>query len=112
LLGLVKEIAPGIKRGGIIFNPETAPGGGKFYLDAFEAATGSLGIEPTIMPVRSDAEIESAIITLGREQGGLVVSSDCFMVLHIETVIFATSRNKVPAIFQDALFPERGGSWT
>ena len=31
-LGLFKEIAPGIKRAGIMFNPDTAPGGGKFFL--------------------------------------------------------------------------------
>jgi putative tryptophan/tyrosine transport system substrate-binding protein len=30
-LGLLKEIAPRIKRAAIMFNPDTAPGGGKYF---------------------------------------------------------------------------------
>ena len=49
-LSLLKEIAPGIKRAAFMFNPETAPDGGKYFLASFEAAAGSLGIEPVAMP--------------------------------------------------------------
>jgi putative tryptophan/tyrosine transport system substrate-binding protein len=45
-LGLLKEIAPTIKRAAIMFNPDTAPGGGKYFLPAFEVAARSLGVEP------------------------------------------------------------------
>ena len=55
-----------------MFNPETVPGLEKYFLASFEAAAGSLGIEPVAMPVRSDAEIETAVATLGAEQAGLV----------------------------------------
>jgi putative ABC transport system substrate-binding protein len=44
-LGLLKEIAPGIKRAGIMFNPDTAPGGGKFFLGSFDAAARSRAVE-------------------------------------------------------------------
>ena len=71
-LSLLKEIAPGIKRAAFMFNPETAPDGGKYFLASFEAAAGSLGIEPVAIPVRSDTEIETAIAALGAEQAGLV----------------------------------------
>ena len=37
-LDLLKEIAPGIKRAGIMFNPDTAPSGGSVFLGSFEAA--------------------------------------------------------------------------
>jgi putative tryptophan/tyrosine transport system substrate-binding protein len=37
-LGLLKDIAPGITRAGIIFDPETPPSGGKYLMDSFEAA--------------------------------------------------------------------------
>ena len=69
-LSLLKEIAPGIKRAAFVFNPDTAPGGGKHFLASFEASAGSLGIESVAMPVRSDAEIETAVATLGAEQAG------------------------------------------
>ena len=81
-LGLLKEIAPGIKRAGILFNPDTAPGGGDFYLGSFEAAARALAVEPVTMRVRSDAEIEAAIAALGRERAGLVMMDDSFMAVH------------------------------
>jgi putative ABC transport system substrate-binding protein len=44
-----------------MFNPDTAPAGGKTFLASFKAAAGSRGIEPVATPVGSDAEIETAI---------------------------------------------------
>ena len=69
-LSLLKEIAPGIKRAAFMFNPDTAPAGGKYFLASFEAAAGAVGIEPVAMPVRSDAEIETAIAALGARASG------------------------------------------
>src|SRR5262249_11104541 len=51
-LGLLKEIAPQIRRAAIMFNPDTAPGGGSYFLDSFEAAARSLAIEPVTARVR------------------------------------------------------------
>jgi len=109
LLDLLKQIAPGVEQVGIIFNPDSAPGGGKFYLGAFEAAARSRGVEPVILPVRSDAEIDSAIATLGQEHGGLVVMFDVFLSAHNGTVIAATRRDSVPSISPFAYFPGNGG---
>jgi len=81
-LSLLKEVAPGIRRAGIMFNPDTAPGGGKYHLDPFAAAARSLGVEPVAMRVRSDAEIETVIAALGSEQAGLVLLDDSFMAVH------------------------------
>ena len=79
-LELLTEIAPGVKRVAIMFNPDTAPGGGSYYLPSFEAAARSLKVEPIAAPVHSDAEIETVITSLGREPGGgLVVMPDGFM---------------------------------
>ncbi len=63
-LSLLKEIAPGIKRAALMLNPDTAPAGGRYYVDSFAAAARSLKIEPVTMPVSSDAEIETAIAAL------------------------------------------------
>jgi putative ABC transport system substrate-binding protein len=63
-LNLLKEIAPSIKRAAFMFNPDSAPAGGKYFLDSFEAAARAVGIDPVAMPVRSDAEIEAAIAAL------------------------------------------------
>jgi hypothetical protein len=67
-------------------------------MPSFETAARSLKVVPIITSVRSDAEIETAIIALGREPGsGLVVLSDAFMLTHRAPVILAAARNDVPA---------------
>ena len=107
-LGLLKEIAPGIKRAGILFNPDTAPGGGDFFLSSFEAAARALTVEPVAMRVRSDAEIEAAIAALG-QRAGLVTMDDSFMGVHGLTIISSSARSNMPAIFfGDALVREGG----
>jgi putative tryptophan/tyrosine transport system substrate-binding protein len=98
-LGILKEIAPDIKRALIMFNPDTAPGAGRYFLDSFRIAAQSLEIEPIEVQVRSDFEIESAIHLI-RERTGLVVMTDSFMGVHLGTVISSEARNIVPAIFE------------
>jgi putative ABC transport system substrate-binding protein len=81
-LELLKEVVPRLRRVAIMFNPDTAPGGGSYFLGPFEAAARSLAVEPVAARVHSDAEIEAAITALGREQAGLVVMTDSFMSIH------------------------------
>jgi len=109
-LEMLKEIAPRVRRVAIMFNPDTAPGGGAYFLGPFEAAARSLAVEPITARVRSDAEIEAVIASLGSEQAGLVIIPDSFMQVHQETVISLTARNNVPAIGADLPgFAREGG---
>jgi putative tryptophan/tyrosine transport system substrate-binding protein len=108
-LSLLKQAAPGLQRVATMFNPGTAPGQGKFFMASFEAAARSLAIEPVVLPVRSDAEIEGGIAVLGRERSGLVIGDDSFMAVHYRTIISATARNNVPAIFFTTQFAKDGG---
>jgi hypothetical protein len=41
---LLTEIAPGVKRAAFMFNPDTAPGIGSYFLPSFEAAAQSLKV--------------------------------------------------------------------
>ena len=109
LLSLLKTIAPHIKRAAVMFNPETAPGRGLYHLGSFEAAARSLAIEPITAEVRSDADIDQVITSLGREQGGLVATPDVFTVVHRGTVIASSIRNNVPVIFDSPSFAKEGG---
>jgi putative tryptophan/tyrosine transport system substrate-binding protein len=107
---LLTEIAPGTKRVAIMFNPDTAPSGGSYFLPLFELATRSLKIEPIVAPVRSDAEIELVINSLGRDPGGgFVVETDAFMVVHRAPIIMLAARNKVPAVYPLLPFARDGG---
>jgi putative ABC transport system substrate-binding protein len=107
-LNLLKEIVPGMERAAIMFNPDTAPDRGNFFLGSFEGAALSLAVEPVTVTVRSDAEIETAIAALGRQQAGLVLMDDAFMGVHYQTVISSTVAYKVPSIFVGD-FAKNGG---
>jgi putative ABC transport system substrate-binding protein len=107
-LELLSEIAPGLKRAAIMFNPGTAPVSA--YLPSFETAARSLRIVLSTAPVRSDVEIEKAIGDLGREPGGgLVVMPDIFTQQHRAPIISATARNNVPAVYPLSGFVRDGG---
>jgi len=109
-LEVLKEIAPRLTRVAIMYNPDTAPGGGAYFLGSFEATARSLAVEPITAPVRSDADIEGAIAALGGMRGGLVIMTDSFMGVHRGTVISQAARSKVPVIGADLPgFAREGG---
>jgi putative ABC transport system substrate-binding protein len=107
-LELLSEIAPGLKRAAILFNPDTAPASA--HMPSFETAAQSLKVMPITAPVHSDVEIETTIIALGREPGGgLVVMPDVFIIAHRAPIISAAARNKVPAVYWVSDFVRDGG---
>jgi putative ABC transport system substrate-binding protein len=58
----------------------------------------------------SDAEIETAIVAVGREPGGgLVVIPDVFTGAHRALIISAAARNNVPAVYTLPDYPRDGG---
>jgi putative ABC transport system substrate-binding protein len=108
LLELLSEIAPGLKRAALMFNPDTATASS--FMPSLETAARSLKIMPIITPVHDDAEIEKAITAFGREPGGgLVAMPDGFTQSHRASVISATARNNVPAVYSGSLFAREGG---
>jgi putative ABC transport system substrate-binding protein len=107
-LELLSEIAPGLKRATIMFNPDTAPASA--YMPSFETAARSLKVVPITAPVHTDVEIETAIIALGREPGGgLVVIPDGFTFQHRVPIISAAARNNTPAVYSVSDFARDGG---
>jgi putative ABC transport system substrate-binding protein len=107
-LELLSEIAPGLKRVGIMFNPDLPPVSA--YMPSLETPARSLKVVPITAPVHSDVEIEAAIIALGREPGGgLVVMLDAFTAAHRAPIILAAARNNVPAVYSQSDFARDGG---
>jgi putative ABC transport system substrate-binding protein len=97
---LLKNVAPGSRRAGIIFNPETAPGGGGFFLKSVAASAPALALEVLPFPVHSDDEIERAITSLGSAPGGgLLVMLDVFTAVHRPAIIAQAAASRVPAVF-------------
>jgi putative tryptophan/tyrosine transport system substrate-binding protein len=109
-LQLLTEVAPGVNRAAIMFNPDTAANRGSYFLPSFQAAARLLKVEPIVTPVRSDAEIESVITSLGHEPGGgLVVMTDSFMQVHRAPIISLAARSAVPAVYAETVSVRDGG---
>jgi putative ABC transport system substrate-binding protein len=107
-LELLSEIAPGLKRAAIMFNPDTAPVSA--FMPSLETAAQSLKVVLTTAPVHSDAETETAIVALGHEPGGgLVVMPDIFTVAHRAPIILAAARHNVPAVYDLSAYARDGG---
>src|SRR5262249_37312288 len=100
-LELLSEIAPGLKRAAIMFNPDLFPVSS--FMPSFETAARSLKVVPITAPVHSDGEIGTVIIALGREPGGgLVVIPDAFTGTHHVPIILGAARNNVPAVYSQS----------
>jgi len=105
---LLKEVAPTITRVAVMFNPDTAPDRGSYFLRPVEAAAPSLHVELIPAPVHNDAEIEAAITTLAPATG-LIVMPDVFILAHREQILALADRHRLPAAYAYRLFAASGG---
>ena len=105
-LQLLKEVAPGVRRVAVIFDPDTAYAPS---LDPVIEAARSFGVKVTIAPVHDDAAIEEAIAAQAREpEGGLICLPDSFNETHRDLIISAAARHRLPLIGTPT-FPRAGG---
>jgi ABC-type uncharacterized transport system substrate-binding protein len=106
---LLKEIAPGINRAAMLFNPATATYA-DYFLKPFKAAALSFAVEAIAAPARDRSELESVIAALVREpNGGLIVMPDSFTDANREEIISLAARYHLPAVYAYRFFTERGG---
>jgi putative ABC transport system substrate-binding protein len=109
----LKEVSPALARVAFIYNPDTAPH--SYFLDPFEAAARSFGVQPMPAPVRRLEDIESLIKELGEkslgERSGLAVMPDTFTsTLRVYNLIIAlAARQRVPAIYPYRYMAAAGG---
>jgi len=107
---LLTEIAPSVTHVAVMFNPDTAAGGGSYFMPSIEAAARSLNVLSMAAPVHSAAEIETVVTSLGREPGGgLVVTGGSFITVHRATTLVTAARNHVPAVYDTRYSVREGG---
>jgi putative tryptophan/tyrosine transport system substrate-binding protein len=105
---LIKEVAPGVTRVAVIFNPDTAPQA-RLLNPAIATAAASLGMTATFAPVQDDAGVESAITAVAREPGGGVITlPDSFNALHRDAILAAAARHHLPLLGVDEFFARAG----
>ena len=105
-LQLLKEVAPGVRRVAVIFDPDTAYAPS---LDPVIEAAPSFGVKVTMAPVHDDAAVEEAIAAQAREpESGLICLPDSFNETHRDLIVAAAARHRLPLIGTPT-FPRAGG---
>jgi putative ABC transport system substrate-binding protein len=103
---VLKEIAPGVAKVFLLFNPTTATFVGA-YLNSFKAAAEAHDIEALVSPVHDMPEVE---LLLGREpNSGLVVLPDAFTVSHSAEIASLAAHFRVPSVYWSRSSVELGG---
>jgi putative ABC transport system substrate-binding protein len=107
---LLREIAPWVRRAGLVFNPETAPHF-NYYLRPFEAAARSSEVDPVTAIVRSREDIEQVVKSLHGGDGGLAVMPDIFTSdrKNFDLIISLAARHRVPTVYPYRYMVAAGG---
>jgi putative ABC transport system substrate-binding protein len=109
-LEIIKGIDPRIQRVAILFNPETAPNHGNFFLPSFQAASTALGIQPIEASLHDPAEIEPAVNALvGEAHAGLIMMPDAFTGRYKDQIIGSATAHRIPVISAYRAYTEAGG---
>jgi putative tryptophan/tyrosine transport system substrate-binding protein len=108
MLEILKLMAPGISRVGMMYNPDNPVGA--TYLRWFEPSTGQFGLQPINLPIHDAASIERAIAGMAEEpKGGILSPPDLTTNIHRTQVVTLMAQYRVPAIYTNPLFSEAGG---
>jgi putative ABC transport system substrate-binding protein len=106
-LELLKEIAPSVKRVGVLRDPALTLGTAQFA--AIQAMAPTVGVEVTPIGVRDAGEIERGIGALaGISNAGLIVIGSALTWVHRHLIIALAARHKLPAIYNQR-FPVKDG---
>lgn len=95
-LEILKEIAPGVRRVGVLFNPESAPRKGDYFLDPLKEFAPSFGVELSAVPVADPAEIPACVARFA-DGGGILVIPDSFVVKHRAAIVAAAAQSRMPS---------------
>ena len=107
-LELLKEIAPGVTRAAVLWDPAITAGIGQFAV--IQSVAPSLGVEVIPAKVRDATEIERAIAAFARTaNGGLIVTGSALAAIHRELIITLAARHKLPAVYFERRFVVGGG---
>jgi len=106
-LETLREIAPGVSRVGLVYNPETHTGQ---HFPSIHTAARSLGIDDVRIPFREAAEIGPKIDDFARlENGSLLVLPDNSTNLHRDLIVRLAAQHRLPAIYPFRQFVTNGG---
>jgi putative tryptophan/tyrosine transport system substrate-binding protein len=107
-LELLKEIAPGLTRAIVLWDPAITAGIGQFAI--IQSVATSTGIDIRPVNLRDAGEVERAITAFARApNGGLIVTASALSVVHRDLIIALAARHRLPAVYFERFFVAAGG---
>jgi putative ABC transport system substrate-binding protein len=108
LLELLKEAVPQVIQVAVLVNLRQ-PDSGQLVSET-EGAARALGVQPHILEVQGAFDLERAVDTAAKEgAGALLILPGLFFSLHERQLVELTMKYRIPAIYWDRRFAERGG---
>jgi putative ABC transport system substrate-binding protein len=105
---LLKQVAPDVKRAGVIRDAATTAGVGQFAV--IQSVAPSLGIEVIPIGVLNPADIERDLEELAHDtNGGLIVASGASAARHREMIVTVATKLKLPAVYPNRFYIDAGG---
>jgi putative ABC transport system substrate-binding protein len=107
-LELLKEIAPGVTRAAVLWDPAIAAGIGQFAV--IQSVAPSLRMELTPVNVRDPGEIERDVAVFARSgNGGMISTASSLSVRHGDLIVTLAARHRLPTVYVDRNHVVAGG---
>jgi putative ABC transport system substrate-binding protein len=107
-LELLKQIAPGVMRAGVMRDPGLPAGIGQFA--AMQAVSPLLGVELSPIDVHDAGEIERAVAAFAaKPNGGLIVTTSTLAGVHRDLIVALAARHRLPTVYPYRYYATSGG---
>jgi putative tryptophan/tyrosine transport system substrate-binding protein len=106
-LQLLKEVIPALSRVTIVWNPSNAVHGPT--VKEVEAAAKAFGIEVQHVKIQAPADVDDALLAIGRRRESLVVLEDAMINVCSTQIVHVASKHRLPTIFGLTTFAAAGG---
>jgi putative ABC transport system substrate-binding protein len=109
-LSILRELKPQLARVALMYNAESVPGGGEFYMPSFTESAKEFHFTPIVAEVHSPAGIETTMAHLGAApESALVVMPGNFTTLYRDLIISLAARLRIPSLYPYRYFVDEGG---
>ena len=107
-LELIREIAPDVRRVGVLRDPAITAGIGQW--SAIQTAAPTVGLQVQPINLRGARETEQEVAAFAPNAGsGLIVTSSGLSVQHRDLLVGLAAQYNVPALYYARAFVDRGG---
>jgi putative ABC transport system substrate-binding protein len=107
-LELLKQVAPGLKRAAVLWDPAVPSGIGQFAI--IQSVAPSVGVEVRPINIGDVAQVERGVAAFAQAaNGGLIVTSSALSEVHRDLIITLAARYKLPAVYSERHWVAQAG---